>query len=591
MKRFFRKIFIIALGTIVGGVVVLIGSLGALWSFQKYKSHTAVSATIKPKSILRIDLHGQLIEDRPQPLLSRLTSSNTPRILDILKIKKAVLEAKKDSHIEGIYIEVGELLTGWSSLTELRSILQDFKNSGKFIIAYGENYTAKTYYLTSLADEIVLHPAGNFIFMGLQLTVLFYKDLLDKLEITPQIFRVGKYKSAVEPFIQRSMSVASKQQNSILLQDIYEEIIEALATARNISAASLKKMANDLSVTQPQQAYAAKLFTQLGYFNEVEIWLKSKLVMEVGAKINYVDFDAYEGNIQSKRKSTEKIAVLVTSGTIVDQEIGANQIATKAFVKTLRELREDDNIKAIVLRINSPGGSALASDTMWKEIQLTKACKPIVASMLDVAASGGYYLAMGCNYIFSYPTTITGSIGVFGLYFDVHKLLNHKLGIFGDVVKTSTSADIFNVTRPMTPPEKNVIQQHVQATYTNFLNKVSEGRQMKLQDVITLAEGRVFSGVTAQKYGLVDELGMLEDAIKKAAALASLKEDTYQIEYWPKSKENWIKQLIIDIVDNKNYQLWQNSIPNSYYTTFQDIQAVTNRQGVQAWLPYTVEIN
>ncbi|OJW71801.1 MAG: signal peptide peptidase SppA [Candidatus Amoebophilus sp. 36-38] len=586
MKRFFKKIFIIALGTILGGVITVGIALGVVLLIEQQRSN--ISSKLTPKTILRISLHGQLVEEMPVPFLDILGKSRAHEI-DLLAVKKAIQMAQADDRIAGIYLELGQILSGWANLAELRNSLEAFKKSGKFIVAYGETYTSKTYYLASLADDIVLHPAGSFVFMGLNMSVLFYKGLFDKLEITPQIFRVGRYKSAVEPFMKYGMSEASKEQNQVLLNSIYDHLIETLAVARNIPPYALKQMANDLSVTGPQEATKAQLVTCLGYLNDVEALLKNKLNLEPNAKIAYIDFDVYQNKHARSNPTKEKIAVLVATGTIVDEEIGPNHITAKSFIKNLKELRENPHVKAIVIRINSPGGSALASDTMWKEIMITRAHKPVVASMSDVAASGGYYLAAACNYILAHPGTITGSIGIFGLYFDVHALLKNKLGIHGDVVKTAPSADMFSPTRSLTPDEKRIIQRHIEQGYENFLDRVATGRQMQKTEIARIAEGRVWSGSLAKEHKLVDELGGLEDAIKKAALLANL-DESYQVDYWPKHRTNWLRDLIIRWFDKENYQVLESYAVQPYYVMLKSIQDLANRQGVQAWLPYTIQI-
>lgn len=589
MKRFFKKILVIALGTMLGGIITMGLIIGLIVGIQKHTFKPTSPTKLNEKTILRIVLHGRLVEEMHQPLL-QIWDKDKPNEIDIVTIKNAIRTAQTDNYIAGIYLEVGELLAGWATLAEIRDALQAFKATGKFIVAYGENYNSKSYYLASLADEIVLHPAGNFIFTGLKLTVLFYKELLDKLSISPQVFKVGRYKSAVEPFTNCGMSEASKEQSRILLNNIYDHLIQTLATDRNLDPSNLKNMANTLAVTQPQEAYKAGLVTQLGYFSDIETLLTDKLKLASPTKINYIDFDTYYKNKQAHiKKYKNRIAVLVAAGTIVDKEIGPNYITSSTFVKMLRELREDPNVKAIVLRINSPGGSALASDTIWKELMLTRAYKPVVASMSDIAASGGYYLAAGCNYILAHPTTITGSIGIFGLYFDVHALLKNKLGIVGDVVKTSPSADVFSPVRPFSEHEKNVIQQHIESGYTNFLDRITVGRQMKKVDVARLAEGRVWPGSLAKEHGLVDQLGGLEDAIEKAAMLADLQQP-YQIEYWPKSKSIWFKELFIRWCNNQNVDLLPSHLTKTYYAMLNHIQELASRRGVQASLPYTLEI-
>jgi protease-4 len=590
MRKFLKKILIIALGTMVGGLITIGLIISLIIGIQKCAFKPISSAKLTEKTVLRIVLHGRLVEEMHQPLL-QMYDKNQPREIDVVTIKNAIRTAQIDERIAGIYLEMGELLTtGWATLAELRSVLQAFKTTGKFIVTYGESYNTKSCYLASLADEIVLHPAGNFIFTGLRLNVLFYKELLNKLDIVPQVFRVGRYKSAVESFTNSGMSEASKEQSHVILHTIYDHLIQTVATARNVDPSTLQNMANTLALTQPHEAYKASLITQVGYFNDAELLLKSKLEVALATRINYIDVEAYYKVKQPYVKQyKDKIAVIVATGDIVDKEMGPNHVASTTFIKMLREVREDQNVKAIVIRINSPGGSALASDTIWEELVSTQSYKPIVASMSDLAASGGYYLATGCNYILAHPTTITGSIGIYGIYFDVHALLKNKLGIIVDVVKTSSTADAFSPFRPFTENEKNVIQQHIESGYSNFLNKVATGRRMKKEDVARLAEGRIWPGSLAKEYGLVDQLGGLEDAIEKAAALADLQQP-YQVDYWPKSKNIWFKELIMRWYNNQHVNLLPNHLSNSYHNILNHIQKLSIRHGIQASLPYTIEI-
>lgn len=588
MKRFFKQIFTIALGTILGGVLTLLLMVGVIILIQKYKFSSDASSKIIPKTVLRIHLHGQLVEQTNRPFIDVLGTDRLHEV-NLVALKKIIREARNDDRISGIYLEVSEFFSGWATLSELRSVLSSFKAAGKFVIAYSGHYTSKTYYLASLADEIILHPAGNFGFVGLSMTILFYKELLDKLEIIPQPFRVGKYKAAIEPFINSKMSEASKEQNYTLLNTIYDHLIDTLAVARNLTPNSLKEMAANLSVTQPEEALKAKLVTRLGYFSDAEALIRARLQLETTSKINYINWSRYKSKSLKIAKCRDKIAVLNVVGTIVNEESGRHYVDATTFQKTLKKLRKDTRVKAIVLRINSPGGSALASDSMWKELMLTREHKPIVASMSDLAASGGYYIATACNQIYANPTTITGSIGIFGLIFEIHALLKNTLGIYGDVVKTSPSADMFSPTRPLVEREKEIIQKHINDGYERFLNRIVEGRGMKKADVARLAEGRVWPGTLAKEHGLVDELGSLDDAIKKAASLAGIEQGPYYIVYSPRRKRNWAKDLIAGWYDIRDGNLIKNAFLKLEHIIATGKQLITNQQ-VQAWFPYTIEI-
>lgn len=591
MKKLFKQIIIIAIGTIFGAGMVLGLGIGTFVIISKRAYQATVPSRLLQDTILRLNLHGKLVDSVAAPLLPILDKEK-PNELDLIAINKAIDTAQQDEHIKGIYLDVGGLSGDWASLLELRDRLAVFKKTGKFVIAYASNYTSKSYYIAALADEIILHPSGNFMFTGLQLTTLFYKGLLDKLEITPQIFRVGRYKSAVEPFTRYDLSDASKDQYATLLHTTYSHLLENLSKDRNISPAVLHQLASTLRIIHPEKAYQAQLFTTIGYTHDAEELVKAKLQLPADRKINYIDYDTYNaycGKHVNNPSKPHKIAVLIATGAIMDEEVvGMKHIAAGAFVKMLKEVREDAAVKGIVIRIHSPGGSALASDTIWKEIMLTRKQKPVVASMGDVAASGGYYIATGCDYIFAQPTTITGSIGIFAMFFDAHALLKNKLGIAGDVVKTSPSADLFNPTRPFSTYEKQIIQQHVQKGYETFLERVATGRKMTKEAVSRVGEGRVWPGVLAQKQGLVDELGGLDKAIQKAASLAHT--ELYQVDYWPKHKTDWIR-LLLKRWQQENDLVKYSNIILPYHRMLSNLQTIASKQGLQAWWAYEVEIN
>mmetsp|Transcript_10207 Transcript_10207/g.23645 ORF Transcript_10207/g.23645 Transcript_10207/m.23645 type:complete len:480 (-) Transcript_10207:2364-3803(-) len=431
---------------------------------------------IRDKAILHIALRGKVVERTSNTFVH---FSEQEKIIDLLKLKAAIKHAKKDNNVKGIYLEADVLNVGWASLEEIRDALLSFQETGKFIVSYGARYTQKTYYLASVADDIVLHPESVFPLKGLSQTFFFYKGLLDQLAVAPQIFRVGSYKSTVEPFTRQNMSKESKHQSSNLLAAVYNHFLDRVAMARGLKKDTVQTMATTLSTVIPKDACQANLVSQVGYFDEAETLIKTKLGIAQDSPINYVSFDAYASCKESSQISEKQIAVLIAEGNIVDNTSMPGAMASKDLVASLRTIRKDKSIKAVVLRINSPGGSALAADILWKELMLTKAKKPVVASMSDIAASGGYYLAVACNRIFAHPTTITGSIGIFGLFFDIHTLLNNKLGITTDTVKIGNSADLFeNIGRPFSSHEKALIQKIIDKGYDTFLDRIVTGRKI-----------------------------------------------------------------------------------------------------------------
>lgn len=579
MKRFLKQVLIVVIGiftslVLLGGVVVVLLQPSEL--------------KVVDKTVLHIALRGQAVEHNPDTF-TQFFQGNQEETIDLVALKSAIKHAQKDKNIAGIYLEADDFRVGWASLEEIREALLSFQEAGKFIVAYAEHYTQKTYYLASIADDIVQHPQGLFPLRGLNQTVFFYKSLLEKLEITPQVFRVGKYKSAIEPFTRQNMSPSSKHQSAALLDVIYSHFLDQVSRARKVKKASLQEMANMLSVVMPQDAYQAKLISHVAHFDDVEALIKTRLALEEEDTISYTSFEEYAAHKKSDTSSENQVAVIVAEGAIVDGKGAPGCIGSQDLAATLKKVREDEAIKAVVLRINSPGGSALASEVLWKEIILTKAKKPVVASMSDVAASGGYYLASACSRILAHPTTVTGSIGIFALFFDVNALLRNKLGITTDVVKTSSSADMFiNPGRPLTAHEKSVIQKCIDKGYDTFLERVAQGRGLDKAAIARVASGRVWAGRAAQKQKLVDKLGGLEEAIQAAAELAALDKENYGVSYWPKSQTLYEKILNIwgSSLDNKvTFKTLQSEFP-----VLGHIEELTNMTGIQARLPYKIEI-
>ena len=573
------------------GTLLSIGLIALALNYRYYKSKEPKK--LGPNMVLRIQLDGQLVEEVINNTSSILSlDKKTNQQLNLLTIKKVLLAAQQDDRIKGLYLSVRNLSAGWVLLEGLREALLAFKNSGKFIISYAESYTPAGYYLASLSDEIILHPDGYFVFKGFSIALRFYKGLFDKLEIQPEVFRVGRYKSFVETFTRSNMSEDNKKQFQVLLDAMYDRFMQGISSSRNIPIPHLVKLADTISVTTPTEAKEAHLITHVAHMDEVERWLRAKLVLTESQSIPYIDDYAYCQHLcttqgKGKLKKQPKIAVILATGSIVNtSQTKQDELKASRLVKILKKLRKHDEIKAIVLRINSPGGSSLASGTLWKELVLTKSVKPIVASMSNVAASGGYLSAVACNYIIAHPATITGSIGIFAIYFDIHKALKNKLGITLESVKTNPSADIFDFTRPFTEGERKVIQKNVNQGYEAFLNQVAAGRHMTVSEVDRLAQGRVWPGNLAKSQGLVDELGDLELAIQKAASLAELKEGTYEVTYVSQHKPNWRDLLVAQLSLAKqaisNQPSWQGYV--------QELQSLVTMQGMQARWPYAVEV-
>ena len=474
---------------------------------------------------------------------------------------------------------------------ELRAALVKFKNTGKFIYAYGDYITQKAYGLVSVADKIYCHPKGMFEWQGMSVEYVFFKNLIDKLDIHPQIFYAGKFKSATEPFRTTEMSPANKIQTSVWLNDIYGDLLKKSGDSRKISKDSLKAYADDYRLMRPDDALKYGLIDGVKYDDEFKSILKSKLKLKEDDKINFITLAKYSKvSTLSSSFNKDKIALVVADGDIVYGKGSPDQIGSDDYLALLRKLRLDKSVKAIVLRINSPGGSSFASEIIWREIELNKkAGKKVIVSMGNVAASGGYYIACNADKIFAETNTITGSIGVFSIVPDFSGFFKNKLGITFDRISTSPYADAPSVTRPMTEGEKRIIQNEVDHIYQEFLGRVAEGRKMKLADVDSIAQGRVWTGARAIGIGLVDSMGGLEDAIKFAAKSAGLKE--YKLKKYPEPEsviEYFINQYSREFSSSK---LEAEMGPDNY-KLMQRIRQIKSETGeVKARLPFEFSIH
>lgn len=581
------------LATIVG---LFIFSLISILILVKIADISDKKVKIKENSVLRLKLTKPIVErskDSPFSGLDIPGMGNKGNI-GLLELKKAILHAKTNPNIKGIYLETEMVVSGFAKLEEIRNALIDFKKSGKFIVAYGENYTEGAYYLTSVADHIYLNPIGLVELNGLNADVMFVKGLLEKIGVKPEIFKVGEFKSAVEPLILDKMSEPSRLQTESYLNSLYNFYLKNVAASRNISFEQLNIISDSMLVKTPEDALKYKLITQIGYEDEVETALRKTLKVKTEDKINFVTLEKYNKFIEDEWKDNDedladnKIAVVFASGEISSGKGEDEKIGSESLAAEIRKLRLDKKVKAIVLRINSPGGSALASDVIWREVVLTQKVKPIIASMSDVAASGGYYIAMACDTIVAQPNTITGSIGIFGVLFNVQDLLNNKLGITVDGVKTGAFSDLGNGTRPLRDNERRIIQNQVERGYEIFTTKAAQGRHMDIEALKKIASGRVWSGLEAKENGLVDVLGGLEDAIQIAATKAKLKKEDYRLRYYPQEK-NFFESFFKDSQEEAKVAALQAEL-GELYPFYQSIQKIKNIQGVQARMPYDIII-
>ena len=507
------------------------------------------------------------------------------------EILHAIEVAKNDDRIKGISINNNFIIAGLAQTQAIRMALEDFKSNGKFIYAYADFYMQRDYYLASVADSIFMNPVGVLDFKGLSTEVLYFKELQEKSGVKMEVIRHGKYKSAVEPYLENNMSEANRSQLTSLLQSLWNSMVTDISNTRSISESDLNIIADTLGGRTPKYAKKSGLVDDIVFYDEYENKLSNALDIKKEDKINISTLDDYVkySNKKTLKSGDDKIAVVFAQGEIFYGEGGPNIIGQGIINEALIKAREDESVKAIVLRVNSPGGSALTSDIIWREVALTKKVKPVIVSMGNVAASGGYYIAAGADKIFAEPTTITGSIGVFGTVPNITELADN-IGINAEQVGTNKNAIDYSLFEPMQESFKNQIQESIEDTYQTFLQRVSEGRNMTMAQVDSVAQGRVWSGNEALEIGLVDELGNLNDAINVAAEMASL--GSYGVKKFPKYKsgfERFMEDLEGASVHFKE-SLLKEEIGDEAYKILKELQSFKEQKGIQARMPFALDI-
>jgi len=588
MKQFFKYVLATIVGVVLSSIVIFLLFLGIVGAIVSSADKKEVK--VEPNSILYIDLKQEIVdrgsEDPFKGFDFASFQPNSP--IGLNQILKAIANAKEDSNIKGILMELDVVNAGAATTEEIRNALIDFKSSGKFIYAYSDTYSQKAYYLASVADSVFINPEGMIEWLGLRSEIMFFKKALEKLGVEPQILRHGKFKSAVEPFMLDKMSPENREQTLTYISSIWNQWVKGISETRGIPADKLNSMASNMEIFNAKKALENKLVDGLIYKDELIATLKSKLGVEEKKDISSIELKKYFNVPEvTKRKFTkDKIAVIYASGEIGMGDGGDDQIGSEGLSRTIRKARRDSSIKAIVFRINSPGGSALASEVIWREVDLAAKVKPVIVSMGDVAASGGYYIAAPATTIMANPTTITGSIGVFGLFFNLQKALDNKVGITVDVVKTNDHADFFSVFRPMTAEEKAVGQMFIEQTYQTFIGHVSAGRGIPVEQVDAIGQGRVWSGVNAKDIKLIDEFGGLNDAIKLAAQKAKL--ENYRLVEMPRQKK-FFEQLMEEMSTEAKAWILKDELGSSF-KAYSRIKSMLNNQGVQARMPYDIEV-
>ena len=575
---------------ILYGVIFLLICLSAAGS-------SSSDVTVKDNSVLKISLTADMPDKVTDGMGFDFMSMTTVKQIGLNDALKSIEKAKTDDRIKGIYLDMDGASAGTATIEELRNKLIEFKESGKFIISYATAYSQFGYYLASVADEVYVNPQGGMSWQGMCSQIMFYKNVLEKLGVEMQVFRHGQFKSAVEPYICDKMSPANRKQYSVLLNSIWGKVCRGISEARGISVEDLNMYADSLSLRKAQDAVDLKFADAIKYYDEVIDELKAKSGFDGKDKDMFIDLEKYAKasvpNVK-ENKSKNEVAVLFAEGEIVDGNGGKGQMGGDKIAEELRKIRENDDVKAVVLRVNSPGGSGLASEVMWREIQKVKqAGKPVVVSMGNLAASGGYYISCSADYIYAQPTTLTGSIGVFGMFPNLQGLVTDKIGLTIDTVCTNAHADFGSTMRPVTEMEYNYVQQSIEDFYDTFLTRVFDGRKGKGAEghvlsekalVDSIGQGRVWAGADAIEIGLVDELGSLNDAVKKAVELANIPD--YKIVEYPAKKE-WFEELAeqFDI----SARIMKSELGENYIY-YQNAKRIAETSGIQARMEHDIVI-
>ena len=590
----FSKVVLAAfIGTLIAMLITFFVKIGVVSAMiSGFSSSSETTTVVKPNSVLYMKLDYE-IQDRTTDNPFGAINFNTMESLEatgLNDILRNIEHAKNDVNIKGIYMELSSIPTSTATLQEIRNKLVEFKETGKFIVCYGENYSQTAYYIASVADQIWLNPEGVLDLHGMASQIMFYKHMLDKLDIEMQIVRGpnNRFKSAVEPYFLDKMSEANREQMDKLLGTVWGHILQGISETRNISVEQLNQIADKLELmTDARKALEYGLVDQLYYKDQVLAELKKMTGSD--DKVNAINNANYSKSFRIKNPSKNQVAIIYASGQIFDGKGDEeSNIYSENLSKTIRKAREDNDIKAIVLRVNSPGGSAVASAIIGRELDLTKAEKPIIVSMGNYAASGGYWISAKADYIFADPTTLTGSIGVFGTFPNMKGFFNNKLGLTFDVAKTNENADFGSIAQPLTPFQYAKLQENVVKTYDDFTRRVAEGRGLRQTYVDSIGQGRVWAGADAIELGLVDQLGDMEDAIAFAAEKANLGDD-YKVVELPKAKD-FFTRVMESMNKNDDLEAVMRQKLGVYYHYVEALENVQKNTGIQARMPFDLVI-
>ena len=588
MKEFFKYV----LATIVGIILTsIIFTIITIVSVAGMVANEGTSGSVPKNSVLRIKLQGEIVDRAGEGSPMDFLNYGEDFTIGLDQALDALKKAAKNDRVKGIYLEAGSLGAYPADLQELRRALVEFKESGKWIVAYGDSYSRAAYYLCSVADEVFLNPIGSIDWSGMSSKPIFYTGLMKKLGVKMQVFKVGTYKSAVEPFINTEMSEANREQTMSYLSSIWNNMLKDVAKSRKLEVEALNSMADTTIVLCEAKTYIEnKLADKLAYLSDVKEALKQRLELGEDDDLKFTNIADVAAGDNLGDKVSEEVAVYYAYGEIndsqgrsLDQE---HAIITKETITDLQKLRKNKDVKAVVIRVNSPGGSAYASEQIWHEIQLLRAEKPVIISMGGLAASGGYYISCGANEIWAEPMTLTGSIGIFGMIPDASELLTQKLGLSFDVVKTNTMSDFGSFSRPFNANESAKLQAYVNQGYELFTGRVAGGRGMAQDSVKAIAEGRVWTGEQAKKIGLIDKLGNLDDAIDAAAKLAEV--EKYTVGRYP-SPEPWYMSLL-DKSTNEYMESQIRAALGEYYSAFALVRRIGKMDPIQARMPFDPNI-
>lgn len=588
MKDFFKYLLATVVGILITSLVLILIFIGIIGGMVAKSDKTV---EVKENTLLVVRFDNEIVDRASKDPFSGISplSLKPSQSLGLNDILKAIKNAKDDPKILGIFLENETVPAGAATIEEIRNALIDFKESGKFIISYSNVYTQKSYYLSSVSDKILLNPEGSMEWVGLRSELMFFKNALEKLGIDAQVIRHGKFKAAAEPFMYDKMSPENREQIMTYVGSIWDYWLKGISQERDITVDQLNVLANTAFVRNAKTSVESGLIDSLVYKDQVIDLLKSLTDTKPEKDINSVGIAQY-AKVPTARKekglARDKIAVIYASGGIVMGEGDGGEIAGERFGRTIREARRDSTVKAIVLRVNSGGGSALASEIIWREMQLAREVKPVIVSMGDVAASGGYYIAAPADVIVANPTTITGSIGVIGMIPNVKEGMNKKLGITVDVAKTNKYADFPSIFRPLTADEKALILLGIEEVYETFITHVSEGRGITKQQVDDIGQGRVWSGVNAMELKLIDEFGGLERAIEIAAEKAGL--EKYRITELPKLEDPF-EALIKQFTGQAKARFIQDELGVAF-KHYKFMLESLKHQGILARMPYDLEV-